>query len=101
MISRRADERNRALKLTLDALAIAVQLSACILWPVIEAGRGNMTAAWAIPSALVLTSFGWWENFINEKRPVEKRTKGDEFTIFEKNPEDDANSSGSSRVGES
>ncbi|KAF0297192.1 Chitin synthase chs-2 [Amphibalanus amphitrite] len=92
MISRHPEEPHRVLKLSMDAVALLLQVTGCIVWPVIEAGRGNYTAAWAIPSALVLTSVGWWENFVTEKRPVERRKKGEEFTIFESRPEGDEES---------
>ncbi|XP_037075582.1 chitin synthase chs-2-like [Pollicipes pollicipes] len=44
---------------------------------------GTPAAAWAIPTGLILTSFGWWENYVVKKRPVAKPRKSEKYTIFE------------------
>jgi len=54
------------IKKALPLLAFVVQLSALIIWPVLELIRSSSQyhLAWAIPLSLVLISVGWWENFV-------------------------------------
>lgn len=44
----------------MDALAIALQLTGLIVWPLMN----NKLELWFIPAALVLISFHWWENYV-------------------------------------
>ncbi|XP_060530267.1 chitin synthase chs-2-like [Cylas formicarius] len=44
----------------IDLVAIVAQLSALLLWPLLE----NRPDYWPISAALAFISFGWWENFI-------------------------------------
>ena len=60
------DIRRRAwIKLALSMLATGVLIGALVMLPVkvtdtLEKGK---TLAWATPLGLILTSFGWWQNF--------------------------------------
>ncbi|XP_059620606.1 chitin synthase chs-2-like [Phlebotomus argentipes] len=49
-------------KILIDLLAIAVQLTAIFLWPIID---GDMSQMLWILSASVLISAGWWENYVS------------------------------------
>ena len=56
----------------LDTLALMVQLSGCVMFPVLQvAGINNNVLPthpypWAIPVGLIMTSCGWWETFTEE-----------------------------------
>jgi chitin synthase len=56
-------EKKRVLKVAVDLLALLVQVSGFVVWPLVESGRE--ASLWFIPLALFLTSFGWWENFVS------------------------------------
>ena len=47
----------------LDALSIAAQFIGLIVWPL----ASDMKNPWAFVVGLFLTSFGWWESFVDEK----------------------------------
>ncbi|XP_037075045.1 chitin synthase chs-2-like isoform X2 [Pollicipes pollicipes] len=70
MLSRTNKESKRFLKTVCDIAAILGQASGFIVWPIVEYQRGNVNACWAIPLAVVLTSFGWWENYVDRKSRV-------------------------------
>lgn len=52
----------------LDILTFIAQLSALVAWPIVSAVRDNQTSdlTWAIPLSLLLISFGWWENYVDQ-----------------------------------
>ena len=66
--SRKRNEYLFKVKVSLDILAIFAQLTG-ILWIIIEIFRveENASAGKVIcaPLALILTSFGWWENYVD------------------------------------
>lgn len=64
--SRSPHSVNSTLKMTLDLVAIFAQVSAFIVWPIVE----GKTILYLIPISLIFISFGWWENFLSEKSPV-------------------------------
>ncbi|KAF0297190.1 Chitin synthase chs-2 [Amphibalanus amphitrite] len=70
MLSRTNKESKRFLKTVCDIAAILGQATGFIVWPIIEYQRGNVNACWSIPLAVVLTSFGWWENYVDKKSRV-------------------------------
>ncbi|XP_076459203.1 chitin synthase chs-2-like [Babylonia areolata] len=50
-----------------DVLALLVQASALLLWPVRDILYGEVTSqTWSIPVSLFLVSCGYWENYINK-----------------------------------
>lgn len=56
-------EKTRVLKVAIDLLALVVQVTGFVVWPLVESGRE--ASFWFIPLALFLISFGWWENFVS------------------------------------
>lgn len=70
-LSRKKEDKYLWLKLGMDVFAILAQLSGALVWPIMDvAGPGTMEFPWAIPVGLVLTSFGWWECYVEEKSQV-------------------------------
>ncbi|XP_047739700.1 chitin synthase chs-2 isoform X2 [Hyalella azteca] len=69
MLSRTDEDPNRPAKLTMDIVAIMFQLTGFVVWPLILSFQSDaaLLPAWAIPFALFLTSFGWWENYVDTK----------------------------------
>ncbi|CAH1795043.1 unnamed protein product, partial [Owenia fusiformis] len=64
LVCRPRKEQYRPVVVILDILAFLAQVSAVSVLPI----RNNLTKnyshdIWIIPLAMVLTSFGWWENF--------------------------------------
>jgi len=72
MLSRTNKETRRFLKTMCDIAAILAQATGFIVWPIVEYQKGNVNACWSIPLAVVLTSFGWWENYVDRKSRVSK-----------------------------
>lgn len=65
--------------LTMDVLSLTAQASAFVVWPMLEDNR----ALWLIPVAVILISFGYWENYITEDAPfqaIRKLAASYEFT---------------------
>lgn len=60
----------RFVVLGLDVLAVLFQLGGLIVWPVLnqnwDNGTWKLMDSWALPLGLFLTSFGWWESFVDE-----------------------------------
>ena len=56
-----------------DGLAIILQISALTIWPLVSS-QPAATYTWAFMTGLVMTSFGWWETFVDEHSidPVSK-----------------------------
>ena len=56
-----------------------MQISGIIIWPVMNMGWEDdslanpeksywvLQSSWALPLGLFLTSFGWWESFVEEE----------------------------------
>lgn len=77
--NRKTDRSQWGLKLTADLLALLAQLSALIIWPwkhyqetynpfaSPKIRSQHQLEAWLIPVAILLASFGWWENYVNPK----------------------------------
>ena len=56
-------------------LAVLVQLSALVVWPVLDTlnqTENNIENSWALPVGLLLTSFGWWECYVEEEGHLSK-----------------------------
>ncbi|KAF8790062.1 Chitin synthase chs-2 like protein [Argiope bruennichi] len=66
LLSRHSGESKRPLKVIFDILAILIQGTGFVLWPMTEASSN----AWLIPICVTLVSVRWWENFIDAKSPV-------------------------------
>lgn len=60
MLSRTAKEGRRAVKAIVDLAAIAAQVTGFVVWPLLE----NRPTLWVIPIAAIMTSCGWWENYV-------------------------------------
>jgi hypothetical protein len=61
-------DQTRNLLLTADGLAVVAQLSGLFLWAAIGWTATN-NAVWILPFSLLLTSFGWWENYVDKDSP--------------------------------
>ncbi|KOB66306.1 Chitin synthase B [Operophtera brumata] len=48
------------MKIVLDVIAVSMQLTAFVVWPLLY----RTTVLWMIPVACTFVSLGWWENFI-------------------------------------
>ncbi|XP_071550893.1 chitin synthase chs-2 isoform X4 [Panulirus ornatus] len=67
LLSRTRKESRVALKVMMDLLALACQLTGFVVWPIVEYGKDpNGWRIWLIPLAILLTSFGWWENYVDK-----------------------------------
>lgn len=66
LLSRSAKEGRRAVKVLFDLMAISAQVTGLVIWPLLE----NRPSLWLIPVAVVLTSCGWWENFVCLHSPI-------------------------------
>lgn len=79
--NRKTDQAHWGIKLLADILALLAQLSALIIWPwkhyqdtynPLASGRQRNQyelETLMIPVAIFLASFGWWENYVNQKSP--------------------------------
>ncbi|KAK7069529.1 chitin synthase I, partial [Halocaridina rubra] len=71
LLSRTKTDFRVGLKVMLDSLALACQLTGFFLWPIIHFGTESQDwRVWVIPPALLLVSFGWWENFVSDRSNV-------------------------------
>ena len=71
MLSRSNKESKRFAKVLVDIFAILAQLSGCFLWLALEMTKPHPNESfWMIPVALALTSFGWWENYVDKHSPI-------------------------------
>ena len=61
-------------KISVDVLAIIAQATGFIVWPWVETHQTGTDPAkvWIVPVAVILTSFGWWENYVSKKSPFSK-----------------------------
>ncbi len=69
LLSRHSRESHRALKMVFDIGAVLCQVTGFIIWPLNETWNGNYIL-WTIPVAVLLTSCGWWENYVDRRAPV-------------------------------
>ncbi|XP_018021745.1 chitin synthase chs-2 [Hyalella azteca] len=69
MLSRDKKESKLFWKILVDILALICQVSSFFVWPILEMQKegANLTHIWTIPFAVFLTSFGWWENYVDNK----------------------------------
>lgn len=56
----------------IDVLALVAQLSGLVVWPLVDRNKLHY-ATWAIPAGVFLTSFGWWENYLDIKFRIRRR----------------------------
>ena len=66
LLSRTAKEGRRAVKALFDLAAIACQVTGFVVWPLLE----NRPSLWVIPFAALMTSCGWWENYVCIHSPI-------------------------------
>lgn len=69
LLSRNKQEENRGVKLFIDVLAILAQATGLFVWPIVLSNQISH-GTWAIPAGVVLTSFGWWENYVDVRSPI-------------------------------
>ncbi|XP_053696809.1 chitin synthase chs-2 [Sabethes cyaneus] len=65
LFSRTNKEGKRAVKTIVDLAAIAAQITGFVVWPLLE----NRAVLWLIPITALLTSCGWWENYVSAQSP--------------------------------
>ncbi|KAG7158769.1 Chitin synthase chs-2-like, partial [Homarus americanus] len=67
LLSRTKKDSHVFLKVLMDLLALACQLTGFVVWPIVEYGKDpNSWRIWLIPLAIFFTSFGWWENYVDK-----------------------------------
>ena len=54
------------LRVMMDLIAIGCQATGFFIWPIVEMGLGNRKT-WTVPLAILLISFGWWENYVDRR----------------------------------
>ena len=54
----------------MNVFSVLIQVSGMIVWPVLNMSwndsQWELQYSWMLPLGLFLTSFGWWENFVEE-----------------------------------
>ena len=72
MLSRDKKESNLFIKIMVDILALMCQISGFFVWPLLEMQKEDTNPAqiWIVPFAVFLTSFGWWENYVDNKSQI-------------------------------
>ena len=71
LLSRSNKESKRFAKVIVDVCAILAQLTGCFLWVFTEVAKPNGNKQiWLMPVALILTSCGWWENYVDKHSPL-------------------------------
>ena len=58
--------------LALTIASVIFQVSALAVWPLESRAANDIDHRWAFPLGLFLTSFGWWECFVEEKGHLRK-----------------------------
>ena len=61
-MSRHGKESKRWMKVMMDLVAIGGQATGFVIWPIVEKG-----STWTVPIAILLTSAGWWENYVDRR----------------------------------
>jgi chitin synthase len=62
LMSRHGKESKRWMKVMMDLVAIGGQATGFVIWPIVEKG-----STWTVPIAILLTSAGWWENYVDRR----------------------------------
>lgn len=63
LMSRTSKEDKRFIKMLIDLVAVAAQVTGFVIWPLLE----NRRELWLIPIACLMISCGWWENYVNSQ----------------------------------
>ncbi|KAL9891261.1 hyaluronan synthase-like protein kkv isoform 2-T2 [Glossina fuscipes fuscipes] len=61
LMSRTSKEGKRFMKMLIDLVAVAAQVTGYVIWPLLE----NRKELWVIPIACLMISCGWWENYVS------------------------------------
>ena len=60
--------------MVLDLISIVLVVVGILIWPVINGDFSgtpdDLINAWAFPTGVILTSFGWWESFVTEHSKI-------------------------------
>lgn len=72
MLSRDKKESSLFWKILVDILALICQVSGFFVWPILEMQKPETSGIhiWTIPFAVLLTSCGWWENYVDSKSKI-------------------------------
>ena len=71
LLMKPAQGHKKVIHLILTVISVLIQLSALIILPIIEYNK-SVSLYWALPLGLLLTSFGWWECYVEEGGPLKK-----------------------------
>nr|QHN12653.3 chitin synthase A [Chilo partellus] len=66
LLSRNSRDNKRFMKVIVDMVAIAAQVTGFIVWPLSE----DKPVLWLIPIASLCISLGWWENYVTRQSPI-------------------------------
>lgn len=69
MFTRHDSGSLRPYLLTADVLAVLAQFSGLFLWAALQWSTSNSNLVWILPISLFMTSFGWWENYVDRDSP--------------------------------
>ena len=64
-LGRRDKPKTRLAMVILDGLAVLVQIIGLFIWP-LETTNDSSNFVWSFIVGLIMTSFGWWESFVDE-----------------------------------
>ena len=72
-LGRRDKPKTRLAMVILDGLAVLVQIIGLFVWP-LATTNDSSNFVWSLVLGLIMTSFGWWESFVDEHSmdPVSK-----------------------------
>ena len=72
-LGRRDKPKTRLAMVILDGLAVLVQIIGLFVWPLATTNESS-NFVWSFVLGLIMTSFGWWESFVDEHSmdPVSK-----------------------------
>lgn len=65
---RTTEQRRKPIVIVADLLAILIQLTAFVVWPLVSQG----SQSWLIPISVCLISFRWWENYVTDNSSYRK-----------------------------
>ncbi|KAL4708135.1 hypothetical protein ACJJTC_009914, partial [Scirpophaga incertulas] len=66
LLSRNSRDNKRFIKVIVDMVAIAAQVTGFIVWPLSD----DKPVLWLIPVASLCISLGWWENYVTRQSPI-------------------------------
>ena len=66
-LGRRDRPKIRLMMVVLDGLALVIQIMGLLVWPVATSNSIDKNFIWSFVLGLVLTSFGWWESYVDEQ----------------------------------